>query len=55
MNPYPTEKLADAIESKMGKRPYVVIARFARKYLDANRRARNAFESPESELVYGTL
>ena len=47
-----TEKLADAIEAKLGKRPYVVIARFQRKYLDANRRARDAYESPEAEAVY---
>lgn len=47
-----TEKLADAIEAKMGKSPYVVIARFHRKYLDANRRARDAFESQEAATVY---
>ncbi len=47
-----TEKLADAIETKQGKRPYVIIARFHRKYLDANRRARDAYESPEAEPVY---
>lgn len=47
-----TEKLADAIEEKLGRRPYVVIARFHRKYLDANRRARDAFESPQAEPVY---
>ncbi len=47
-----TEKLADAIEANVGKRPYVVIAQFHRKYLDANRRARDAFESPQAETVY---
>jgi len=47
-----TEKLADAIEQKLGKRPYVVIAHFHRKYLDANRRARDAYESPKAAPVY---
>jgi len=47
-----TEKLADAIEKKTGKRPYVVIARFHRKYLDANRRERNAFESENARAPY---
>ncbi len=48
------KKLADAIEAKMGNRPYVVIARFHRQYLDANRRARDAYESPEAEEFYET-
>lgn len=47
-----TEKIADALEVRTGKRPYVVIARFHRKYLDANRRPRDAYESPEAEAVY---
>lgn len=49
-----TEKLADAIEQRLGRRPYVVIARFHRKYLDANRRARDAYESPHAAAVYDT-
>ena len=40
-----TEDLADAIEDRLGARPYVVIARFHRKYLDANRPAERAYES----------
>lgn len=47
-----TEKLADALEQKLGKRPYVVIARFHRKYLDANRRPADAFESAEAKATY---
>lgn len=47
-----TEKLADAIESETGKRPYIVIANFHRKYLDANRRAAEAFESEQARVVY---
>lgn len=47
-----TERLAETIEKKMGKRPYVVIARFHRKYADANRRGRDAYESNEAKAVY---
>ena len=47
-----TERLADAIEKKFGKRPYVVVARFHRKYVDANRRGRDAYESEEAKAVY---
>ena len=47
-----TEKLADALEQKLGKRPYVVIARFHRKYIDANRRPQDAFESTEAKATY---
>src|SRR4249920_501735 len=31
------ERTADLIEKKTGTRPYLVIAKFSRKYLDANR------------------
>lgn len=47
-----TENLADAIEGQMGKRPFVVAACFHRKYLDANRRPSEAFESIEAESAY---
>ncbi len=47
-----TGKLADALEKKLGKRPYVVIARFHRKYIDANRRPQDAFESVEAKATY---
>ena len=47
-----TEKLADALERKLGKRPYVVIARFHRKYIDANRRPQDAFESVQAKPTY---
>ena len=47
-----TEKLADALEQKLGKRPYVVIARFHRKFIDANRRPEDAFESREAKATY---
>ncbi len=47
-----TEKLADALDQKLGKRPYVVVARFHRKYIDANRRPADAFESAEAKATY---
>jgi N-formylglutamate amidohydrolase len=46
------ELLADAIEKKMGGRPYVVIARFSRQYIDANRDPKNAYESKKAKPVY---
>jgi N-formylglutamate amidohydrolase/glutamine amidotransferase-like uncharacterized protein len=51
-----TEKLADALEKQFGKRPYVVIARFHRKYLDANRPPELAYESdhPNAKAAYDT-
>jgi N-formylglutamate amidohydrolase len=47
-----TEKLADALEQKLGKRPFVVIARFHRKYIDVNRRPQDAFESVQARPTY---
>jgi N-formylglutamate amidohydrolase len=47
-----TKLLADAVEKKLGQRPYVVSARFHRKYLDVNRRERDAYESPNAKEVY---
>lgn len=47
-----TEKLAGALEQKLGKRPYVVIARFHRKYIDANRPPESAYESDLAKPAY---
>lgn len=44
--------LADAIEKKLEKRPYLVIARFHRKYVDANRPAADAYEATEAKPTY---
>lgn len=46
------EALADALERKLGRRPYVVIARFHRRYIDANRPAKDAFESSKAKAAY---
>ena len=47
-----TEELADAIAKISGKRPYVVIARFHRKFVDANRAPKLAYESDLAKPVY---
>lgn len=51
-----TEELAGAaaaaIEKKTGKKPYLVIARFHRKYIDANRPPEIAYEDPNAKPTY---
>lgn len=51
-----TEELAHAtaaaIEKKMGQKPYLVVARFHRKYIDANRPPEIAYESPKAKPTY---
>jgi N-formylglutamate amidohydrolase len=44
--------LADEIEKRTGKRPYVVVANFSRTYVDANRTAEEAYESDAAKAVY---
>lgn len=46
--------LADAIEKKLDKRPFTVIAHFHRKYVDANRPSRLAYESDNAKNAYDT-
>jgi len=54
-----TYQIAKAIEAKLGKKPYVVVARFHRKFIDPNRPPEIAYESPQAKPVYdayhGTL
>ena len=47
-----TENLANEIEKTTGKRPYVVIANFHCKYVDANRRPELAYEAPKAQAAY---
>ena len=51
-----TEELAHAIsaaiEKKTGKRPYLVAARFHRKYIDANRPPEIAYEEAKAKPTY---
>lgn len=51
-----TEELAHdlsrAVEAKLGKKPYLVAARFARKYIDPNRPPEAGYEVPAAKPVY---
>lgn len=47
-----TERIAAHLEKRIGQRPYIVIARFSRKYLDANRTEQDAMESPDALPAY---
>ena len=46
------EALTKHLERELGASPYVVAARFSRKYIDANRAEREAFESPDAKPAY---
>lgn len=45
-------KLANEIERVMGARPFLVVAHFHRKYIDANRPAAGAYESEAAKPHY---
>ena len=51
-----TETLTERIAAEMDRRgygkPYVVIARFHRKFIDANRKVQDAFENPAAQTHY---
>ena len=51
-----TDALAEAIASEIkrltGKAPYLIVARFHRKYIDANRRADEAYAGAACKAVY---
>ena len=44
--------IARAVESRLGKKPYFVIAKMHRKYVDANRPPEIAVEHPKAREVY---
>ncbi len=46
------QRTADLLEKKTGARPYLVVAKFSRKFLDANRPEDEAQESPEAIPAY---
>lgn len=46
------ERVASLLEERLGKRPYVVIAKFSRKYLDANSAEQDAMESQDALPAY---
>ncbi|MCX7044140.1 MAG: hypothetical protein NTX50_01470 [Candidatus Sumerlaeota bacterium] len=45
-------ELSAALERKLGKKPYYVVAKFHRKYIDANRPAEIAVEDAKARTVY---
>jgi len=51
-----TAELAEAVALKLGERlgatPFLVIARFERKFIDANREPAAAYEMPQAKLHY---
>lgn len=46
------EQIASHLEASLGKRPFIVIAGFSRKYLDANRSQQDAMQSPHALPAY---
>lgn len=44
--------LSEAIERRFGKKPYVVLSRVHRKFLDPNRPIELAFDDPAAEPIY---
>ncbi len=46
------ERVAKIVEAKTGKKPYLVMAKFSRKFLDVNRPETAAMESSEALPVY---
>ena len=44
--------IASAIEKKTGKKPYLVVAKFHRKYIDANRPPEIAYEDARAKPTY---
>ncbi len=47
-----TEQIAKLLEQNLKRKPFVVIARFERKYIDVNRPAEHAYESPLAKPHY---
>lgn len=47
-----TELLAKELEKRLHAKPYLVIARFERKYVDVNRPEKDAFESAQAKCYY---
>ncbi len=46
------DALSDAVEKKTGKKPYLVAAKFHRKFIDANRPPEIAYEDPKAKPTY---
>jgi N-formylglutamate amidohydrolase len=48
------EKVASKIEEKFGAKPFLIVAQFERKYVDANRPRAGAYESAAASAYYDT-
>ena len=48
------EKIAGKIEQRLGAKPFLVVARFERKYVDANRPRAGAYEAAAASAYYDT-
>lgn len=46
------EEIAAETEKLLGKKPWLIVAKFSRKYVDANRSAENGVESESGRKVY---
>lgn len=46
------ETISKHLSSALGAQPYLVAARFSRKYVDANRAEGDAFDSPHAKPIY---
>lgn len=46
------DALAEELQKRLGKRPFLVRARFHRRYIDANRPAAEAYESVQAKPIY---
>lgn len=46
------QKLAEKLEKQLGGKPWLVVAKFSRKYIDANRPASGAYEAKEAKPIY---
>ena len=46
------EQVATLLGQRLGARPSVVVARFGRRYIDANRSPAEAYESPQAQVTY---
>lgn len=46
------EKIAAKLEVRLGAKPFLLVANFARKYLDVNRPPERAYESTEAKFYY---
>lgn len=46
------EKVAGKLEQSLGRKPFLIIAHFERKYVDANRASENAYEAEAARPYY---